>query len=151
VLFIGNDVFIGLSRRTNMEAIEQVREFLGNEVNVYALHVLEGLHLKSVVTGFDMRTLIVAQNRAGEGVVEEMKGIDGVAERYEFVFVPDDVAGNVLRLNDTLIVQDGFPRSEEVLGRLCMVNGVKMVKVNMSEFIKADGSLTCCSVPMFLE
>lgn len=44
-------------------------------------------------------------------------------------------------------MQGGFPRSEALLERLCGERGLTLHKLpRMSEFIKADGALTCCSI-----
>jgi dimethylargininase len=148
ILSIGNDLFVGISNRTNREALNQLGMLLEGKVNVYGLVVPSGLHLKSLISGFDQSTIIVAEGE-GEKVMEEIKTYEGLKERYTFVIVPDEVAANVLRINDTLIIQDGFPRSEEILEDLCKKNGVSILKLNMSELIKADGALTCCSLLVY--
>ena len=44
-------------------------------------------------------------------------------------------------------LQAGFPRSEALLERVCTERGLRLHKLlRMSEFIKADGALTCCSI-----
>jgi hypothetical protein len=42
-----------------------------------------------------------------------MKELTG--NRYEYIRLPDDVASNVLRINQSIVIQDGLPRSEKIL------------------------------------
>lgn len=45
------------------------------------------------------------------------------------------------------LLQGGFPRSEAVLEALCAARGLRLHKLpQMTEFIKADGALTCCGI-----
>lgn len=60
--------------------------------------------------------------------------------------MPEQTASNILSINDNIVIQDGFPNSEIIFNNLAEKNNLKIHKLNMSEFIKADGALTCCSV-----
>lgn len=146
VLFTGKDLFIGISKRTNRAAIDQLEEIFKDEVPVYGIPVVEGLHLKSIVSSFDPNTLIVGACHSGAYVAEEIKKNATLKDRYSIVFVPDPVASNVLRLGSTLLIQEGYPMSEAVLTDLCKKHQVQVTRLNMSELIKADGALTCCSI-----
>ena len=63
---------------------------------------------------------------------------------YELLAVPLDepLAANTLRVNDTLFLQAGFPKTVELVG----VRHERTEVLDMSEFNKADGSLTCLSL-----
>jgi len=65
---------------------------------------------------------------------------------YDFIFVPDVICSNVLRVRDALLVQDGFPTSLEILSHVTIGKNLKLIPLMMSEMIKADGALTCCSL-----
>lgn len=140
----GKHLFVGLSRRTNAAALKQLEEIFGRHTEVLAVPVIEGLHLKSVVSLFDRDTLIVADTPAGREVHNIIQTL--TEEAYQFVFVPDSVASNVLRIGAVLVVQDGFPKSEKILQDLCEQKEVNLLKLNMSELVKADGALTCGSL-----
>lgn len=144
ILYTGKHLFVGLSKRTNEYALNQLKELFQGKIEVIGIPVIEGLHLKSVISFFDSETLIVADNPAGMKI---QKGIElSTNEDYTFVSVPDTAASNVLRIRSTLIVQDGFAASEAILQNLCDQKQVTLVKINMSELIKADGALTCGSL-----
>lgn len=139
ILYTGKHLFVGISHRTNQEALAQLQKLFGEKV--VGVPVEGSLHLKSTVSLFDEETLIVAE---GSSVQNFMGG-------YELIEVPDIVASNVLRVGNTLIIQEGFPKTEALLHKLCDSRGVTLVKLNMSELIKADGALTCGSILIFGE
>lgn len=144
ILYTGKHLFVGLSKRTNEYALNQLKEIFQDKTEVIGIPVTEGLHLKSVISFFDSKTLIVAAARAGieiQNTIELSTNGD-----YEFVSVPDSIASNVLRIGSFLIFQDGFSASEKILQDLCNRKGVTLIKINMSELIKADGALTCGSL-----
>lgn len=144
ILYTGKHLFVGLSKRTNEYALGQLKEIFSNKLEVVGIPVSEGLHLKSVISLFDSHTLIVAGNRAG---MEIRNAIEFTTDGdYAFVTVPDAVASNVLRIGPFLIVQEGFSASEAILQELCNRESVTLIKINMSELIKADGALTCGSL-----
>ena len=144
ILYTGKHLFVGLSARTNESALKQLKEIFVGKTEVIGIPVNEGLHLKSVVSFFDAETLIVSATHAGKEVQNKIDRY--THSSYTFVSTPDSVASNVLRIGSALIVQEGYPKSEKILRDLCDQKRVNMVKINMSELIKADGALTCGSL-----
>ncbi|MBS0584768.1 MAG: GNAT family N-acetyltransferase [Verrucomicrobia bacterium] len=144
LLYTGNHLFVGLSKRTNKEALYQLTEIFKDKTSVIGIPVVEGLHLKSIVSLFDAKTLIVAATPAGIAVQDSINV--ATDNEYVFVSVPDSVAANTLRIGNSLIIQEGFPESEAILQALSDKKEISLVKLNMSELIKADGALTCGSL-----
>ena len=143
VLQMGNKLFVGLSERSNEAALVQLRKIV--DMPVVSVPVVGGLHLKSVLSAIDDKTLVVADSPEARAMGEK---IVGALPGSRMIAVPDTVCANVVRLGTSLLVQAGFPQSEEILGEKCRELGLKMVPVCMSELIKADGALTCCSIIM---
>ncbi len=143
ILFTGKHLFVGLSKRTNQCAINQLKNIFQDKLEVIGIPVIEGLHFKSVISLFDSQTLIVADTPAGHKIQES---IQNACNDYQFITVPDATASNALRIGSTLIIQDNFPKSAAILQKLCDENSVTVLKINMSELIKADGALTCGSL-----
>ncbi|ORY45686.1 hypothetical protein BCR33DRAFT_716330 [Rhizoclosmatium globosum] len=152
VLTMPRHQFVGLSKRSNVKGVEYLRSVFGNEnMQVHAIDMkqLTGttLHLKCLVSGLDQNTIVVADNASGRAVFDEIQRVSENA--YKAIYVPDEVAANVLSFpwakQPTAIIQAGFPESEKIL-REKIPAGWKIVTLNMSELIKADGALTCCSV-----
>ncbi|HSW85974.1 MAG TPA: arginine deiminase family protein [Rhabdochlamydiaceae bacterium] len=144
ILYTGKHLFVGLSKRTNEYALNQLKEIFQGKTEVIGIPVVEGLHLKSVISFFDSETLIVAATHAGMKIQDSIElSTNG---DYMFVSVPESTASNALRIGSTLIVQEGFSASEAILQNLCDQKLVTLIKINMSELIKADGALTCGSL-----
>ena len=135
VLQLGRQVFVGLSERTNAEGATQLSALLKpHDYTVSAIPVPAGLHLKSSVTAAGPELLVLT---AAMSARAEFSG-------FQQVVVPDDeaYAANVLFVNGTVLMADGFPRTRALLGRL----GVTTEVLNQSEVAKMDGALTCLSV-----
>lgn len=144
VLYTGKHLFVGLSRRTNPEAISQLKKILNGKTPVIGIPVSSGLHLKSILSLFDSETIVIASEPAGKVIQEQIE--KRAPHSYTFVKVPDTTASNVLRVGSNLIMQEGFPESEKILQAECKKKQVQLLKLSMSELIKADGALTCGSL-----
>jgi dimethylargininase len=142
VLFTGRHIVVGLSKRTNKEGAEQLARIFP-EFPVVTATVNGSLHLKSVLSAFDQETILFGDCVAGRSILAQLSEIKS---NYSVKFVPDSVASNVLNLGQSLIIQDGFSRSEKILRDLANQRNMKVITLNMSELIKADGALTCCSL-----
>ena len=135
VLRAGKNILVGLSTRTNEGGIEQLArivEPLG--YRVIPVKTSESLHFKSACTAINDGTLLVNRDWI------KLDDLDG----FDIVLTPDDEpeAANVLRVNDTLFVQAGFPGTME---RLRSVHS-KVETLDTSELRKAEGALTCLSI-----
>ncbi|KAG5177493.1 hypothetical protein JKP88DRAFT_196497 [Tribonema minus] len=160
VLYTGRHMFVGLSKRTNAAAARCLQRAFGPSLPVVPINIqdLDGvLHLKCLVTGLGPGALCVVDSPAGRQVGERMAGaVDGVA--YTSVAVPDEFAANVVSIHsDTwrgALVQGNRCRDSVNLLRSAFASSASsssslqgaVHELDMSEFIKADGSLTCLSV-----
>jgi dimethylargininase len=143
ILYTGRHLFVGLSARTNIYALQELQKIFHDEVEVISVPVVGVLHLKSVISHLDSETLVVSADAAGNKV----KNIIAVSNKsYTFVEVPDPVAANILRIGNKVIMQAGFPASKAILQNICDRKNLQLVEINMSEIIKADGALTCGSI-----
>ncbi len=134
----GEHYFIGVSRRTNAEGAAQLSAWLarrGFGSRVIDIRGMSGLlHVKTGISWLGGRRLLAA----GEIAAHEALG------GWEIVRVPDGeaYAANCIRVNDALLVAQGFPATGSLLGRL----GYDVVPLEMSEYRKMDGGLSCLSV-----
>ncbi|KAJ3247967.1 hypothetical protein HDU78_002397 [Chytriomyces hyalinus] len=152
VLTLPGHQFVGLSKRSNAEGVEFLRKTFEGKVSVHAIdmHKLTGttLHLKCLISALDQETIVVVDNASGRAVFEEMQAATNNA--YKAIFVPDQVAANVLSFpwakpQPSVLIQANFPDSEAIF-RKEIPSHWNIMTMDMSEFIKADGALTCCSV-----
>ena len=133
-----NHFFIGLSERTNSEGARQLAGILAHEGFSSALVDIRGvsgiLHLKSGISYLGDNRLALIGALAGHAA---FRG-------YEIVLVAEQegYAANFLRINGSVIVSAGHPRFESTLRDL----GYRMIALEMSEFQKMDGALSCLSL-----
>jgi len=144
-------ILCGLSTRTTEGTIHELHRVFSH-YTVTGIKLKAGLHLKSMLSALDGNTIVISDTKDGHEVAEFIQAETAKAgkENYNFVFVPDEPAANVLRIKDIVIIQDGYPSSESVMQPEVVKRKLKLVKLNMSELIKADGALTCGSILMSL-
>lgn len=107
----------------------------------------DALHFKCIVSMLNDNTLLVTDHEAGHKVIDEIKSYTG--DHYTFIKLPEQVPSNILSLDGGkfVIYQKDFPNSEKIIiEQLKNQRGVQLKALCMSELIKADGALTCCSI-----
>ncbi|MGH7578756.1 MAG: dimethylarginine dimethylaminohydrolase family protein [Gemmatimonadales bacterium] len=133
----GPHFFIGLSRRTNAAGAAQLAEWLarqGFSSSVIDIRAMPVLHLRTGLSWLGGRGLLAAGCFVGH---EALKGWEIVP-----VPAPEDYAANCIRVNDALLIAQGFPATAALLGEL----GYHLAPLEMSEYRKMDGGLSCLSV-----
>ncbi len=145
VLYTGTHLIVGLSLRTNESGAQQLAEIF-SDVPVVTVPVSGTLHLKSVMSAFDKRTLLFSKTFASQTILSKLQEKMEIKSHFSIIELPDEEAANVLSINSTVIMQAGFPESESILKKLCQERGMELKVLRMSEFFKADGALTCCSL-----
>ncbi|MCX3058592.1 dimethylargininase [Streptomyces beihaiensis] len=133
VLKIGDTVYVGRGGRTNAAGVQQLRavfEPLG--ARVVAVPVSKVLHLKSAVTALPDGT-----------VIGHERLVDHASLFPRFLPVPEESGAHVVLLGgDRLLMAASAPKSAELLSDL----GYDPVLVDISEFEKLEGCVTCLSV-----
>ncbi|MDM4761407.1 arginine deiminase family protein [Galbitalea sp. SE-J8] len=133
VLKVGRTVYVGRGGRTNAEGIRQLRALLADTGHrVVAVPVTKVLHLKSAVTALPDGTVL-----GHPTTVDDPR----VFERY--LEVPEPEGAHVVVLAaDAVLMAASAPRSAELVESL----GYRVVTVDVSEFEKLDGCVTCLSI-----
>jgi dimethylargininase len=129
---------IGISGRTNVEGARQLSTILAEfgfmpvSIDIRANNRL--LHLKSGLAYLGENRMLVVNSLASH---EMLRG-------YEIIHVPagEEYAGNCVRVNDHILFAAGFPVLEQELARL----GNSLLTLEMSEFQKMDGGISCLSL-----
>lgn len=133
VLKIGDTVYVGRGGRTNAAGVQQLRaafEPLG--ARVVAVPVSRVLHLKSAVTALPDGTVI-----GYEPLVEQPSLFP------RFLPVPEEAGAHVVLLGGAkLLMAASAPKTAELFTDL----GYEPVQVDISEFEKLEGCVTCLSV-----
>jgi dimethylargininase len=131
VLRLGRRIFVGLSTRTNQDALEQMRKILQPyDYEVIAMNVNGSLHLKSAATEV-----------ADDLVVVDSNVIDPTILGVQYIEVHAKAA-NMLRVNGGVLCPAA---GADVVARI-EAAGVHVQLVDNSELAKAEGGLTCCSL-----
>jgi dimethylargininase len=129
---------IGLSARTNANGADQLAEHLaGFGYRATLIDMTRSpalLHLKSGVSDLGERRLAI-----GPEIDPALLG-----REFESVPVPAEeaYAANCVRINGRVLIAAGFPRFRAMLERL----GLEPLALEMSEFRKMDGGLSCLSL-----
>jgi dimethylargininase len=135
VLRIGSRLFVGETRRTNREGINQLREILGpHGYTVEAVEVKNCLHLKSGCSYLGNNRLLINRSCVDEKCFPE----------FELIEVPKEepAAANALLVNDVVIIPTVFHRTHALLQN----HALKVVPLLVSELQKAEAGVTCCSL-----
>lgn len=139
ILFCSDRVLIGLSNRTNREGAEQLASALRQvqaNLRVDIVRFESVLHLKTGI------------NELAPGVLVLSPEIqtDYDLSFAETVILPSSeaYAANLVPVNGTLLIAAGFPEALEIAQRYYAND--RIVQLEMSEFQKMDGGLSCLSL-----
>ena len=134
----GNHFFIGISHRTNEEGASQLAKFLSDAGYTSSFvdirRIDELLHLKSGIAYLDENTLVVSEILAHH---DEFLSYDLIR-----VLRSETYAANCVQVNDHVLIPAGFSSFEKSLEQ----RGYYLLPLNMSEFQKMDGGLSCLSL-----
>jgi len=134
----GEHVFIGVSERTDEAGGRQLAAHLATRGLGTTLVDVRGipglLHLKSGIAWLGGRTLALARPFAGR---PEFAG-------WDVLDVPDgeEYAANAVLVNGRVLVASGYPLFAAAVRAL----GLPVVALDLSEFRKLDGGLSCLSL-----
>ena len=133
----GDHFFVGISSRTNEEGARQFAEIVsryGFTCDFCDIRGIRILHLSTGMSYIGDNTVIC---------VPDFRHFEAYAPYRVIVTSPEEAyAANCVRMNDKVIMADGFPETEEKLRSA----GFDVVKVPMTEFEKQDGGLSCLSI-----
>lgn len=135
IMMVGDHFYIGLSKRTNLEGARQVIDHLTRHgLSGSTVSFGELLHLKTGIAYLENDTIAAT----GEYLeIEEFRKF----KRIE-IDADEAYAANCLWLNGTVLVAAGFPKAA---GKIAAA-GYPIIAVEVSEFRKLDGGLSCLSL-----
>ncbi|MEE8889361.1 MAG: arginine deiminase family protein [Acidipropionibacterium acidipropionici] len=133
ILKVGDTVYVGQGGRTNPQGIAQLRAILTPlGARVVTVPVTKVLHLKTAVTALPDGTVIGFPDF-----------VDNPAIFERFLPVPEEHGTAVLCLSDSnLLMSASAPRTAALLEGL----GYTVTTVEITEFEKLEGCVTCLSV-----
>ncbi|OGO34126.1 MAG: N(G),N(G)-dimethylarginine dimethylaminohydrolase [Chloroflexi bacterium RBG_16_57_11] len=134
----GEHFFIGISERTNPDGARQLADYLrqlGYTSDFVDIRGVRGiLHLKSGI----------AYLGDGQLALIEALADHPAFRRYEILHLEpeENYAANCVRINDYVLTAAGYPCFHQVLKKA----GYQTLPLDMSEFQKMDGGLSCLSL-----
>jgi dimethylargininase len=135
ILQVESHYYIGLTERTNQAGADQVIRILESYgLTGSMVPVKDTLHLKSGIAYLGDNTIAVS----GEFLDHQL------FQGFTILGVPPDetYAANCLWINGTVLLPAGFPKTAAVIQEA----GYSIRSVEVSEFQKLDGGLSCLSL-----
>lgn len=135
IMQVEDHFYIGLSDRTNKEGARQLEIHLNKYgYTASTINVKDILHLKSGI------------NYVGDGIIVLMESLKDTKEviDYKKILINNEetYASNCVRINNCIIMAKGFPDTKKKLS----TTHYKIIELDMSEFAKMDGGLSCLSL-----
>ncbi|MGH9556381.1 MAG: dimethylarginine dimethylaminohydrolase family protein, partial [Terriglobales bacterium] len=135
ILRLDHKLYVGNTSRSNREGIAQLARLVApHGYSVVPVEVTGCLHLKTAVTEVAPNTLLINPRMVDRRVF-------GTVEFVE-VDPAEPHAGNALLLEQTVI----YPAAHEKTLRRLEARGIKVAALDVSEVLKAEGGVTCCSL-----
>ncbi len=135
VMMVENHYYIGLSARTNLEGANQLIAVLEKHgMTGSCIQMSEMLHLKTGMSYLENNHLVAC----GEFLQHDE------CQKFELLPIKENesYAANCIWVNDKVIIPKGFPNSRKLIESA----GFKVLPVDVSEFQKLDGGLSCLSL-----
>ncbi|NQT64388.1 MAG: N(G),N(G)-dimethylarginine dimethylaminohydrolase [Candidatus Marinimicrobia bacterium] len=135
VMMVGSHFYIGLSARTNQSGAGQLMVHLQKYgLTGSVVELKEVLHLKTGVAYLERNNLLAC----GEFLIHP--------DFQKFNLLPiehsESYAANCIWVNDKVLVPQGYPLALQTISNA----GYEVLEVDVSEFRKLDGGLSCLSL-----
>jgi len=130
--------FIGVSERTNEEGARQLSAILkkdGFDTEYIDIRTIPGLlHLKSGMSYLGENQLVLTEMLLNHPAFVNYQKIS--------VLPQESYAANCVRMNEYVLFASGYPVLAEMVEKL----GLPLIQLEVSEFQKMDGGLSCLSL-----
>lgn len=132
VIHLSNYLISGVTQRTNLEGISQMKRWLGAQVKT--IEDQDIVHLKSYVTYLGKGIMISTEKYASHPILND----------FEVITTPkgDEYAADTLAIGDAVLMPAGYERAHKVVKEV----GFEVIPVDVSEFEKCEGAITCLSI-----
>lgn len=135
VMMVGDHFYIGISERSNDEGAAQLISILESHgMSGERVPLKEMLHLKTGLSYLENNHLLVFGEFCKHQAFSDFNKIE--------VDKDEAYAANSLWINDTVLIPYGFPTSLRKIKQA----GFRTLEVDVSEFRKLDGGLSCLSL-----
>lgn len=132
IIHLPNEFFCGVTQRTNQEGMNQMSTWLN--VRVTGIKIPNIVHLKSYITYIDNNLMIGTEEFSNHPAFKY----------FDYLTVRDDesYAANTLTISKTVLMPKGYSHTKNLVES----EGYEVIDLEMSEFQKCEGALTCLSL-----
>ncbi|WP_082232653.1 dimethylarginine dimethylaminohydrolase family protein [Halobacillus massiliensis] len=143
VVINGQNIYVGISKRTKLSAAEQLQKTLPS-YTIIPLELREDvLHLDCAFNIVDEKTALLFPDAF------QQKDADLLKQSFECLEVGEEeqfhLGTNVLSIGSRKVIS--LPQNNEVNEKLREA-GFEVLEVDFSEIIKSGGSFRCCTLPI---
>lgn len=144
VIIDRDTIYIGLSNRTNQEAIDHLQELLNKQFEVIAIDFQEKyLHLDCVFNVISPEVALIYPKALKESDYKFL------TSRYHLIEVSEEeqftLGTNVLAIGNNRILS--LPVNKQVNEQL-RHHQFEVIEIDITEIIKSGGSFRCCTLPI---
>jgi dimethylargininase len=132
VIHLPARLICGVTQRTNLAGVEQIREWLDLLVDTFEDSDI--VHIKSYATYLGRGVLISTKEYASHPTFEGLHVLT-VPEGEEY-------AADTLAIGDTVLMPEGLPEAHKMVREA----GFDVIPLDVGEFEKCEGALTCLSI-----
>lgn len=132
VIHLSDRLVCGLTQRTNTDGVDQMRNWLNVTVDLIVDPNI--IHLKSYVTYLGKGYVIATKTYVNHPILKNFKVL--------IIDEDEGYAANTLTIENTVLMPTGFPKTQSMLRD----NDFDVITLEMSEFQKCEGALTCLSL-----
>lgn len=132
VLHLPNRLICGITKRTNELGTKQMEDWL--QVKVDTITNPKVVHLKSYMKYLGNNKMIVSEEYVNHPLLKEL----------DLIVIPkkESYSVNCLSIGSTVIMSNKFSYAQNVVAAA----GFEVISLEMSEFEKCQGALTCLSI-----
>lgn len=135
VMQVEDKFYIGLSGRINLQGVRQYSEIVKQySFETFSVPVCNILHFKTGVNYLGENNLLLHKIFCSKEDLESFNQI--------IIDEDEEYAANSLRINDYVLVPKRFPKTLAKIKNL----GYKTIEIDLSEYQKMDGGLSCLSL-----
>jgi len=132
VIHLPDSLLCGITKRTNFEGASQMEQWL--ETTVHRIEDPSIMHIKSHITYLERNVILVNPRYVDNPILEG----------FTKIILPKEEAhsANTLTIDNVVILSNQHNKTS----RLIQEAGLDVIQLDMSEFEKCDGALTCLSI-----
>lgn len=135
IMMVGNHYYIGISERTSQAGAEQVIIILNKyDMSGSKIKLEKVLHLKTGLAYLENNNLVICGEFLSNPEFQKFNCIEVPAE--------ESYAANCVWINDSVLIPKGYPVTKQKI----VDAGYQIVEIDVSEFRKLDGGLSCLSL-----